>query len=102
MKVKVLVTQSCPTLCDPMGCNTTSFSVEFSRQEYQSGLPFSSPGDLPDPRIEPGSPTLLAEEASSVWVKILLNNLPCQSLCYHRRYNIIDLNSEGKNLTFVN
>ena len=33
-------------------------SMEFSRQEYWSGLPFPSPGDLPDPGIEPGSPTL--------------------------------------------
>ena len=31
-------------------------SVGFSRQEYWSGLPFPSPGDLPNPRIEPGSP----------------------------------------------
>ena len=30
----------------------------FSRQEYWSGLPFPSPGDLPDPGIEPGSPAL--------------------------------------------
>ena len=30
-------------------------SMEFSRQEYWSGLPFSSPGDLPDPGIEPWS-----------------------------------------------
>ena len=30
-------------------------SMEFSRQEYWSGLPFPSPGDLPDPRIEPVS-----------------------------------------------
>ena len=30
-------------------------SVGFSRQEYWSGLPFPSPGDLPDPGIEPGS-----------------------------------------------
>ena len=30
----------------------------FSKQEYWSGLPFPSPGDLPDPRIEPGSPAL--------------------------------------------
>ena len=29
-------------------------SMEFSRQEYWSGLPFPSPGDLPDPGIEPG------------------------------------------------
>jgi len=27
--------------------------MEFSRQEYWSGLPFPTPGDLPDPRIEP-------------------------------------------------
>ena len=33
-------------------------SMEFSRQEYPSGLPFPSPGDLSDPGIEPGSPTL--------------------------------------------
>ena len=33
-------------------------SLGFSRQEYWSGLPFPSPGDLPDPGIEPGSPTL--------------------------------------------
>ena len=31
-------------------------SMGFSRQEYWSGLPFPSPGDLPDPGIEPGSP----------------------------------------------
>ena len=33
-------------------------SMEFSRQEYWSGLPFPSPVELPDPGIEPGSPTL--------------------------------------------
>ena len=31
-------------------------SLEFSRQEYWSGLPFPPPGDLPDPGIKPGSP----------------------------------------------
>ena len=36
-------------------------SVGFSRQEYWSGLPFPSPGDLPDPEIEPGSPALWAD-----------------------------------------
>ena len=36
----------------------SSLSMEFSRQEYWSGLPFPSPGDLPNPGIEPGSPTL--------------------------------------------
>ena len=33
----------------------TPLSVEFSRQEYWSGLPFPSPGDLSDPRIKPVS-----------------------------------------------
>ena len=35
--------------------------MRFSRQEYWSGLPFSSPGDLPDPGFEPGSPALQAD-----------------------------------------
>ena len=36
-------------------------SMGFSRQEYWSGLPFPSPGDLPDPGIEPGSPSFQAD-----------------------------------------
>ena len=40
-------------------------SMGFSRQEYWSGLPFPSPGDLPDPGIEPGSPTLQADALTS-------------------------------------
>ena len=39
--------------------------MEFSRHEYWSGLPFPSPGDLPDPGVEPGSPTLQAEALPS-------------------------------------
>ena len=38
-----------------------SLSMGFSRQEYWSGLPFPSPGDLPDAGIEPGSPALQAD-----------------------------------------
>ena len=40
-------------------------SMGFSRQECWSGLPFPSPGDLPDPGIEPGSPTLRADALPS-------------------------------------
>ena len=40
-------------------------SMRFSRQEYWSGLPFPSPGDLPDPGIEPRSPALLADTLTS-------------------------------------
>ena len=66
------VTKLFPTLCDPSGCGLlsrvrlfgttraiarqTPLSMGFPRQEYRSGLPFPSPGDLPDPGIEPESP----------------------------------------------
>ena len=39
--------------------------MEFSRPEYWSGWPFPSPGDLPDPGIEPESPALQADALSS-------------------------------------
>ena len=42
-----------------------SLSMGFSRQEYWSGLPFPSPGDLPDPGIEPMSPALQADALPS-------------------------------------
>ena len=42
-----------------------SQSMGFSRQEYWSGLPFPSPGDLPDPGIEPRSPALRADSLLS-------------------------------------
>ena len=54
-----LVAKSCPTLVTPW---TIAFQVPlsmgFSRQEYWSGLPFPSPGNLPNPGNEPGSPAL--------------------------------------------
>ena len=40
-------------------------SMGFSRQEYWSGLPFPSPGDLPNPGIESGSPALQADTLTS-------------------------------------
>ena len=40
-------------------------SMGFSRQEYWSGLPFPSPGDLPYPGLEPRSPALWADALSS-------------------------------------
>ena len=48
-----LLAQSYPTLCDPMDCNHQApLSIEFSGQEYWSGLPFPPPGDLPNSGIE--------------------------------------------------
>ena len=40
-------------------------SMGFSRQEYQSGLPFPSLGDIPNPGIEPGTPALQADALPS-------------------------------------
>ena len=57
-----LVTKSCMTLATPWtaACQAP-LSMVFSKQEYSSGLPFPSLGDLPNPGIEPGSPALLAD-----------------------------------------
>ena len=53
--------QSCPTLCDPMNCSPPGSSVHgISRQEYWSGLPCPTPGNLLNPGIEPASPAFPA------------------------------------------
>ena len=58
-----LVTQSCPTLVTPQtSARQAPLSMGFSRQEFWSGLPFPSPGDLPNLGIEPGSPALQADD----------------------------------------
>ena len=58
-----LVIKSCPTLVTLW---TVAFqaplSMGFSRQEYWSGLPCPSPGDLPNPGIKPRSPELQADD----------------------------------------
>ena len=72
----MLVTQSCLTLFDAMGCSPPGSSVHrilfffvfpivFSRQEYWSGLPFPSPGDLPNPGMVPGSSVLQVDSLPS-------------------------------------
>ena len=57
-----LVAKSCLTLATPWtaACQAP-LSIGFFRQEYWSGLPFPSPGDLPNPGIEPGSSALQAD-----------------------------------------
>ena len=56
------VIQSCPTVWDPMDCSLSGSSIH---GEYWSGLPFPSPGDLPDPGIKPRSPTLQPDDMPS-------------------------------------
>ena len=49
----------------PLQPSQALLSMGFSRQEYWSGLPFPSPGDLPDPGIEPRSPALQVDSLPS-------------------------------------
>ena len=66
-----LIAKSCPTLVTPrtVACQVP-LSMGFCRQEYWSGLLFPSPGDLPEPRIEPWSPTLQADSLlTELWGK---------------------------------
>ena len=61
-EVRVFIAQSYPTLCKLMDCSPPNSSVQgILRKECWSGLPFPSPGDLPNPGIEPGSPIWQAD-----------------------------------------
>ena len=60
--MKVLVAQSCLTLCNPWTVALKApLFMEFSRQEYWSGLPFPPSRDLSDPGIKPRSPAFQAD-----------------------------------------
>ena len=64
-------------------------SMEFSRQEYWSGLPFPSPGDLPDPGMEPGSPELQADSLPpepKLAINLTNTNLNSHSPTYYLFY----------------
>ena len=61
-----------------MDCSPLGFSLGFPKQEYQSGLPFPSLGDLPNPRIEPGSSAL---QTDSLLSKPLVEPLFNQQWC---------------------
>ena len=54
-----LVSKSCPALLTPQTVtHQAPLSMGFPKQEYWNGMPFPSPGDLPNPEIEPTSPAL--------------------------------------------
>ena len=76
--------------------------MEFSRQEYWSGLSFPSPGDLLDPGIEPRSPTLEVdaltsepprERQPSEWEKIIANQATDKELISKIYKQLLQLNS---------
>ena len=63
----MLIVQLCLTLLTLWTVShQSSLSIQFSRQEYWFGLPFPSPGDLPDPGIKPRSPAFQADFVLSV------------------------------------
>ena len=76
----VLVTQSSRLFATPWtAAHQASLSMRFSRQAYWSGLPFPSPGDIPDPGIKPGSRALQsnslpAELQGKTHCKLVLTN----------------------------
>ena len=57
--------------------------MEFSRQEYWSGLPFPSPGDLPNPGIKPGSAALKADSLPS---ELPGDPGPCNARCQKKHF----------------
>ena len=80
-------TKSCLTLYDPMDCSLPG-SMEFSRQEYWSEVPFPSPGDLPDSGIES---QVLVSPALAGW--LFTTALPGKSLdCF----KYLSLNPRGE------
>ena len=71
----MLFAQSYLTVLQPHVAHQVPLSMEFSRKEHWSGLPFPSPGDIPDPGIESGSPALP--------VNSLLSELPEKPIFAH-------------------
>ena len=65
----MLVTELYPTLWDPMDCSLPGSSVHGILQEHWSALPFPSPGDLPDPGIEPRPPALQANTPTYITIE---------------------------------
>ena len=83
--VKVLVTQSCPTLCNPTDRSPPGSSVHgISQAGVYSVLPLPSSGDLPDPGIKPKSPTPVTRET---W-----NPVSCHKMCIRVANTITKLN----------
>ena len=76
-------------------------SMGFSRQEYWTELPCSSPGNLPNPRIEPGSPTsqadsLPSEPPGKPILTILIFNAQWRILCIYKEWREIKRGKSGR------
>ena len=102
--MKVLVAQSCPTFCDPT--DEAPLSMGFSRQEYCSGLPFPSPGDLPNPGMEPRSAVLWADslpfEPPKGKVKVVRScPAPCSPMDCHLPHSSVHGTLQARTLEWV-
>ena len=94
----------CVSLCHVRLCVTPwigacqlPLSMGFSRQEYWSGLPLPSPGDLPSPGIKPRSPALQADSLLSELPELSLD--PFKTSCFQYKYIYWPLLFEIGNLT---
>ena len=72
---------SCIQVCDLLDCSQPArlLCMEFSRQEYWRGFPFSSPGDLPHPGIRP---LAILWKSAFKWANLSFSPLPLASLLF--------------------
>ena len=95
--------QSCLALCDPMDCSLPGSSVHgIFQQEYWSGWPFPTPGDVPRPGIEPTSlvfPALAGRffTNSATWEAYIHNYIPT---LYFQRFFISSVSGDMQYLSF--
>ena len=80
-------------------------SMDFSRQEYWSGLPFPSSGDTPDPGIEPRSPVLQADSllfelpgklVAKLWVIMLVEAVQAREYNIHLEFTLLLIQGRSK------
>ena len=81
----MLVAQSCPTLCDPKDCSPPDSSVHDSLQaRILEWVDISSPGDLPDPGIEPAYPIFDCVGHNKLWKILKDMGIPDHLICLLR------------------
>ena len=87
----VLVDQSCLSVTSRTVACQALLSMGFSRQEYWSGLSVPSPGELPEPGIKPGSPTLQADILPSEPPgKLILKSLKALQAYIYTIFKVMD------------
>ena len=81
------VAQSCLTLCDTMDCSPPCSCVHgFPRQEYWSGLPLSSPGNIPDSETQPASTYILCFQVDLL--SLSLQGSPISSTPKQKKFKV--------------